>query len=272
MTITPGLCSVTFRGLTADDVIDVCARAGVGGIEWGADVHAPPGGGPTIAALATRARDAGIAVVSYGSYLGMAPSSTDDVDAALDTADALGAPMVRIWCELGVTPDAPASERARVTEHTAMLVDRIAGRGLLTTLEFHPGTLTETARSATALLRALDRPDVRTHWQPDPALPPPTALGELARVSGHLAHLHVFAWGPTGIDDRRALADGAALWAPAVALADRSAPLPGGRYALCEYVRGDDPEQFVADAHTLRAWLGRLDQRDQRDDLDQRRR
>jgi sugar phosphate isomerase/epimerase len=135
MTIAPGLCSVTFRALASDAVIDTAVRAGIGGIEWGADVHALPGGGPAIAALATRTRDAGLDVVSYGSYLGMAPGDDDaNVDAVLDTAVELGAPMVRIWTELGVTPSSPREDRRRVAEHTATLVDRIVGRGLLATL------------------------------------------------------------------------------------------------------------------------------------------
>jgi sugar phosphate isomerase/epimerase len=261
MTIAPGLCSITFRELNADDVVHLAVRAGVAGIEWGADVHAVPGGGAGSAALGARTRDAGLEVVSYGSYLGMSPgTSNGELDAALDTAQALGAPMVRIWTELGVTPGSPAGERRRVTDHTAALVDRIAGRGLTATLEFHPGTLTETAHSAVVLLAAIDREELRTHWQPDPARSAAAALDELARITGHLAHLHVFAWGPTGIEDRHPLADGAALWVPALALADRAgAPLPGRRYALCEYVRHDDPEQFVTDVRVLRGWLDDLD-------------
>jgi 3-dehydroshikimate dehydratase len=94
------------------------------------------------------------------------------------------------------------------------------------------------------------------HWQPDPALSPASALDELALVTSHLAHLHVFAWGPEGIDDRHPLAEGEPLWAPALALADREGtPIPGRRYALCEYVRDDDPEQFTVDVRTLRRWL-----------------
>jgi sugar phosphate isomerase/epimerase len=260
MTIAPGLCSITFRSLTADDVVALAARAGVEGIEWGADVHAPPGDAVAVEALGTRTRAAGLAVVSYGSYLGMAPSSDDQIDAVLDSAEALGAPLVRIWAELGVTPDSPADEQQRVTEHTTALVDRVAERGLMATLEFHPGTLTETARSTTALLDAVGRTELRTHWQPDPSLAPETALDELTQVAPRLAHLHVFSWGPTGIDDRRPLTEGAALWAPAVALANRDGDaVPGGRYALCEYVRDDDPEQFVADVRALRSWIDAID-------------
>jgi sugar phosphate isomerase/epimerase len=262
MTIAPGLCSITFRSLPADEVLDVAARAGVEGIEWGADAHAPPGGGAALAALGARTRDAGIEVVSYGSYLGMAPPDGDDaavVDAVLDSAAALGAPMVRIWTEFGVTPTSSGAERARVTDRTAALVDHIVARGLVAALEFHPATLTETAASARELLDALARPGLLTHWQPDPALAVDTALGELARVTPHLAHLHTFAWGPDGIDDRRPLADGAPLWVAALALADRDgAPLDGRRYALCEYVRDDEPEQLVADVRVLRHWLDDL--------------
>jgi len=78
-------------------------------------------------------------------------------------------------------------------------------------------------------------------------------------VAPRLAHVHVFSWGPGGIGERRALAAGAELWTRALAVADRDgAPLPGRRFALCEYVRDDDPDQFVADAVTLRDWLERL--------------
>jgi sugar phosphate isomerase/epimerase len=257
--IAPGLCSVTFRSLTADEVIRVACRAGVDGIEWGADVHAPPGGGPEIAAITARSRDAGLEVVSYGSYLGMAPPDGNDdaaVDAVLATARALDAPMVRIWTEFGVTPASSDAERRRVAERTAALADRIVEQGLLAALEFHPATLTETAASARRLVEELGRTGLLTHWQPDPALPPRAALDELDLVTSHLAHLHVFAWGPGGIDDRHALADGEPLWVSALALADRDgAALPVRRYALCEYVRGDDPDQFVADVHILRRWL-----------------
>ena len=265
MSIAPGLCSITFRALPADAVLDLAVRAGVEGIEWGADGHAPPGGGAAVAQLAARCRDVGVEVVSYGSYLGFGPADDEDaemVDAVLDTAQAMGAPMVRLWAELGVGPDAAATDRARVTARTAAYVDAIATRGLVPTLEFHPYTLTETAASALELLDALGAVDgaaVRTHWQPDPSWSADDAVAELARVAPRLAHLHVFAWGPAGIGDRRALVDGVDLWTRAFSLADREgASVPGRRFALCEYVRDDDPDQFVADAAVLRSWLTAL--------------
>jgi hypothetical protein len=142
-----------------------------------------------------------------------------------------------------------------VTDRTAELADAIAERGLLAALEFHPATLTETAASARALVDIVDRPALRTHWQPDPSLSAAEAVAELQDVAPCLAHLHVFSWGPGGIADRRALADGAELWTAALARAERDGAPMSPRYALCEYVRDDDPEQLVADVRTLRDWL-----------------
>jgi sugar phosphate isomerase/epimerase len=261
MTIAAGLCSITFRALRPEDVLAVAVRAGVEGIEWGADVHAPPGGGPGVEKLAARCRDAGVEVASYGSYLGFAPPRSDDteaVEAVLDSAEALRAPTVRIWTELGVTPESPPAARKRVRERTEMIAGAIAARGLVAALEFHPGTLTETAASTNALLDAVAQDNLRTHWQPDPTLPAAGALDELAGVTAHLAHLHVFVWGPSGIADRRPLSEGADLWPSALSLANREgATLPGRRYALCEYVRDDDVDQLIADVQTLRGWLRR---------------
>ena len=80
MSIAPGLCSITFRSLAADEVLALAVRARVEGIEWGADGHVPPGGGAAVEALRARCRDAGVEVVSYGSYLGFAPADGDDED------------------------------------------------------------------------------------------------------------------------------------------------------------------------------------------------
>jgi 3-dehydroshikimate dehydratase len=259
--IRPGLCSITLRQLSVGDVVDLCIRAGVAGVEWGADVHVPPGDADAARDTRSRCRDAGIEVVSYGSYFGMQDrdpgAARRDTALVLDTAEALGAPMVRIWTELGVEPGAPADDRARVRDRTAAFAATAATRGLVVALEFHPGCLTHTAASALALLDDIDAPNLLTHWQPDPVLAPAAAHSELRSVLPRLAHLHTFSWGPDGIDERHALADGEALWRPVLedaAVARLPEPLRA-RFALCEYVRDDDPEQLVTDVATLRRWL-----------------
>ena len=41
--IGSSLCSVTFRALTPEEVLELAARAELDAIEWGGDVHVPCG-------------------------------------------------------------------------------------------------------------------------------------------------------------------------------------------------------------------------------------
>lgn len=260
MTIRPGLCSITFRQLDVAAVVELCLRAGVEGVEWGGDVHVAAGDLDAARSTRRRCEGEGLEVVSYGSYYGMhdAEDSAAEAERVLDTAAQLDAPLVRIWAELGVGPDAAGRERARVVERTHTFAAAARARGLTVALEFHRRTLTETAQSALALLGELALDNVLTHWQPDPVLRPQDAVDELRLVLPRLAHLHVFSWGRG--DERLPLAAGAALWRPALALAAKAPPPAGSdRFALLEFVRGDEPDQLVADVAELRRWLAAVE-------------
>ena len=256
--VKAGLCSITFRTLAAEEVLTAAVDAELAGIEWGADVHVQVGDLGRATAMGRRCADVGLACPSYGTYLMAGRSTTDDGARAADTAGALGVTNLRIWAPFGVLPDAPATEREEVAAGVDALAAVAAERGLTTSLEFHPGTLTETAASTLDLLSAVNRPNLFTYWQPNPSLDDASALEELAAVRPRLSHLHVFSWG-TGFDDRQPLADGAGVWERA--LEEPSGPDPwtdGGRerYAFLEYVLDDDPANLPGDAVTLRTWLG----------------
>ncbi len=245
--ITPGLCSVTFRSLTPTEVVEQAGRAGLKAIEWGGDVHVPEGDLRIAREVAARSHDAGLAVASYGSYL--RAGRIDDpsaIDRTLETAVELGAPNVRVW-----------AKGARAADDLAVICSAAAARELTVSLEFHPGTSTETAAGTNALLEALDAlgaGNLFTYWQPDPALTGPEQLDELDAVMPRLSHLHVFRWEPDG--SRLPLAEGSDLWPAALARAGAAGEGPlGGRVAFLEFVRDDDPDQLVRDAATLRNWL-----------------
>jgi hypothetical protein len=67
-----------------------------------------------------------------------------------------------------------------------------------------------------------------------------------------LAGLHVFNWGPGGYQDRRDLREilpELSLWCQ---IATDAVDPPGGIIpTMVEFVRGDDPEQFVRDMSVL---------------------
>lgn len=249
--IAPGLCSVTFRGLPVAEIVELARGASLEAIEWGADVHVPPGAVRVAQEVRERCAAEGIACPSYGSYFMAGHSPDAELDAVLDSAAALGASTVRVWAPgdpLGTDHDL-----APVVQALERASEQAAERSMTIALEYHPGTLTETSESTTRLLALVARPNLRTYWQPHPGPDPARELDALRLVLDHLAHVHVFSW--TATSARLPLADHADLWVPVVdALrahdADRTA------YAYLEFVADDDPEAFLRDAATLRAWLG----------------
>lgn len=261
ISILPGLCSITLRELTVENVISAAKEAGLQGIEWGADRHVTPGDLDAAAEVGRHCLDAGILCPSYGTYVMAGHSTQSEVAAACETAAALGATNVRVWAPFGVTPSSTRAERAGIGAALSEAADLAASRGLTMSLEFHPGTLTENAVSTLVLLAEVDRPNVFTYWQPDPALDDSAALSELSAVANDLSHLHVFSWGD-GIHDRLALLDGEDIWRPALSTAHRAGRWKRDRFAFLEYVRDDSLDQLRRDASTLALWLNQLEQPD----------
>ena len=241
--VEPGLCSVTFRSLAPAEVLDVAARAGLQTIEWGGDVHVPPGDLRNAADVAARTIDAGMRTVSYGSYVVLGRTAPEDV---LATAGALGAPMVRVWAGKGGSAKATTEDRALVVEAAQRMADAAADDGIDLATEFHGGTLTDTVASTLQLLTDIDRPNVLTHWQPPVGASDDEALDGFRAVVPHLAHVHAFSWTATG--ERMPLGARAALWREVMALA-------GDRSVLLEFVEGDRVDAFERDAADLLGWL-----------------
>lgn len=255
--LTPGLCSVTFRALPPDAIIALAAECGLKGIEWGADVHVRPHDRAIARAVAARCRDAGLAVVSYGSYVEAGSHITGQNFAdVLEAAQALGAPNIRIWAGRRGIPSAEASLEDRNGAAHALrgMAAKAASLGISLSLEFHPQTLNDGAEASRALLAAARHPNLHTYWQPRPGITLEEAAAELDAIAPHLTHLHVFCWSASG--ERRPLAEGADFWRPLLRRVSALAAPPGRpRYALLEFVAGDDPEALRRDAATLRNWL-----------------
>src|SRR5829696_85103 len=93
----PGMCSVAFRGLPAEDVVRLAAAAHLAGIEWGADVHVRPGELATAERVGAWCSEAGVEAASYGSYLCARRDGDGDAERVLETAHALGATNLRVW-------------------------------------------------------------------------------------------------------------------------------------------------------------------------------
>jgi sugar phosphate isomerase/epimerase len=254
MRILPGLCSVTFRHLPPREIIALAAEHRLAAIEWGGDIHLPPGDDAAAARLAAQCRAAGIAALSYGTYIYAGDPDAGDPAPAVATAAALGARHMRVWAgprKLASRDCTPAQWAASVAA-----LQRIAGlaaaHDIAVSLEFHEASLTDDIDSACRLLAEVDRPNMWSLWQPRGGMGRAQALAELERLRGDLSHLHVFCWGPG--KERHPLGAGADFWRVVMG-AVPPGRWPGPRIAFLEFVAGDAPAQLAQDAATLRALL-----------------
>ncbi|KYJ99609.1 hypothetical protein AUV07_07220 [Microbacterium sp. CH1] len=242
---------MTFRALPPERIVALAAAAGLDVIEWGGDVHVPPGDVDRAAEVARMTTDAGLAVASYGSYFRAGPE--ESLTAVLDSAAALGADRVRVWAGEHGSAEVSAPERARVVTRLRAAAVEAASRGIGLALEFHGGTLADTAPATLELLHEVDHPMLSTYWQPTVGAPVPVALEEFRRLGPHVSAAHVFSWWPR--TERHPLRSRSALWTRFFADAAASAHPP--RDALLEFVPDDAPELLAGEAAALLEFLGR---------------
>ena len=252
--IRPGLCSVTFRDLDVEAVVDHAATAGLECIEWAGDAHVPPRDVATAARARELTEQAGLAVASLGSYLRFDGDDDErtraEGEAVLDSARALGASRVRVWAGRTGSSDVPAGDRARLVGRIQRFADAAAAHGIDVGLEFHGRTLTDEIGSTQRLLDEIDRENVLSYWQPHQGMPDEEALDTLNEVLPRASTIHVFSWWPT--HERLPLAERSALWERAFAIL---AAEGSDRDALLEFVPGDDPAVLRREADTLRTLI-----------------
>ncbi|MDG4770188.1 TIM barrel protein [Solwaraspora sp. WMMD792] len=241
-----GMCSVTLRREPALTVLDVAARAGLRRVEWGGDVHVPPGDTRAAALVRAASQDRGVEVASYGSYFRAGADPDEDFAPVLASAVALGAPRIRIWAGTLGSAEASAEQRRAVVRSSRAAAEQAAAVGVELAFEYHSGTLTDTAESTLRLLADVDHPAVRTYWQPPLDLPDAAAVADLRQVLPWVDAVHVFSWWPGY--HRLPLTARDRLWR------DVFAELRGaGRDfdTLLEFVIDDDPARVATEAASL---------------------
>ena len=260
--IKSGVCSITFRQMDLAEVVAVSAKAGIDGIEWGGDVHVKPGDSATARKARRLTQEAGLEVSSYGSYYKVLDANgvVEPFEPVLETALELGTDTIRIWADFQGSEVCPPDRRAKFIDAVRPVLDAAQEQGIRLAVEFHANTLTDSNQAALDLLEEVNHPSLYTYWQPiywlaDPAY----RLQGLELLRDRILNLHVFQWAfsPfvgtwTENTDRLPLAEGAEEWKKYFQALDTSRD----HFALLEFVRNDDPEQFMADAAALKKIIG----------------
>jgi len=257
--IRPGLVSITFRQLAAEEVCRLAQDNQLECIEWGGDVHVPVGELDTAARVADLTREHGLRVAAYGSYHRLGVNGADDWEKTVATAEALGAPIIRVWCGNVGSAEADDATRRGVIDAARHAAEIAAAAGITIACEWHGKTLTDTAASAQALFDAVDHPAFQTYWQPHPRMGFADCLDDMETALPRLVGLHVFQWDLETVE-RQPLTRGQGLWPTYLRQATTCPRLTadGEVFAMLEFVRDDDPANLPADAKELRRWLGEI--------------
>lgn len=245
----PGMTSVTFRKKSINEIVDICKLAKLECLEWGGDVHIPPG-----SAVAAEARkicmDEGIRIFSYGSYFSL--TGTDDYIGDFrkiaDTCGDLGAKVVRIWATRGWRRDASQAEYDSFIEKMKTVSDIAAEYQLTVCFEHHQKTFCDCCCNAQNVLADISRPNIKTYWQPicdcfEDNLRSARALKDKTVC------LHVYNWKGS---ERYLLSEGEKQWKEYLSVfKSEEKEIP----CLLEFAKDDCETCFLADADCLRRML-----------------
>lgn len=251
--LIPGLVSATFRAHSAKAVAALANRSGLRAIEWSGDFHVPPGNLKAAKEANRLAHENGLVVASYASYFhaGNGTSANKEFHTILETALELGAPLIRVWAGRTSSAGCHAHKRAQITTELTAIAEAAARCSVEIGVEFHAGTLTDTAASTRLLCQEVNHPNFSTYWQPPVGANADEAVAGLAQVAPWVSNLHVFHWWPDEMS-RLPLDQGSARWRRFLRTVGG---IPRRRFACLEFVPNDDPEQLAAEAATLKRWI-----------------
>jgi hypothetical protein len=252
-----GLGSATFRRLLPAAIVGLARQAGLDGIAWDGDAHAPCGAPATpdpeasLGVIGMVARASGLDCVAY--TVDIAPDDADRFAAALAAAEKLGARGLRLRPATRgrAIEDHGAAEHRRTAAALRRMADLAMRRGRTLTLDM---PLANGGAAARDLIEAIDHPNLDLSWRPRPGLTLEAALAEIAVVGRFVRDVRVGAADERG---RRLPLAARANWWGTVLDAFRAERPRAERWAFLDGVRDDDTRAFAEDARCLVDLLGR---------------
>ena len=232
-----GVCSVTFRQLSPEEVIQLAVKAGLNSIEWGGDIHVPAGDLETARRVGELTRAAGLEVAGYGSYMRCLDPA--EIAPVTETAKALQAPVIRIWTGSTARKNVSGDDAESMGNVIRQLCDTVPEMTVAS--EFHRNTFTEDADSALEMVKLVDRKNYRSSFQLYAHHDIPSAV---EKIEPFLGNVHVYSY------EHAPLADTFDIWQNLMEKFKRQ-----DRTLLLEFTKDNLPENFLADAETLKKLL-----------------
>ncbi len=189
-----GLVSVSFRNRTPREILTAMKECGLTHIEWGSDVHCPPGKAEEIALLQ---KEYGIVCSSYGTYFYLGSNPISELHSYIEAAKALGTNVLRLWCGNKNSQDYSESEKAELFSECKKAAELAEESGVILCMECHIRSYTNKKESALELMKAIDSPSFRMYWQPNQFRTEEENIAYASLLSLYTVNIHVFNWKET---------------------------------------------------------------------------
>ena len=187
-----GLVSVSFQGLSPEEIIRIAKDAGLNRIEWGSDVHAPFDDAERLSTIAACQRSAGLRCSFHGTYFVLGRDDPAVLSGYIAAAKCLDTSVLRLWCGNQRLRRLYAAGAAGTLWRLPQRCVYRAGAGGYMCMECHNHTLTDTKESALALMEAISSPAFRMYWQPNQLRSEQENLQYLKLLRPYIVLVHVF--------------------------------------------------------------------------------
>ena len=209
-----GLTSVTFRKLSAEEIIKYCVDCKIGVIEWGSDIHVPSGDVDKARFIKTECEKNGISVSSYGTYYkcGTYENAESAFSEYLKVAEILGAPTMRIWVGDRDFEKADDAYMEKIVSELQMICDMAKEKNIEIGCEFHRGTLCNSKESSLKMIERVNRENFGMYFQYEPKVSFEENCDTLEKFIPSLKNVHVFNIDESGSRYSISENDGENLW------------------------------------------------------------
>lgn len=243
-----GMCSISFRGLTVEELIEFIKENKLDSIEWGGDVHVPAGDIETAKRVKDLCEKAGVETSSYGSYFRVGVDA--DFEKVCKTAKALGTDVIRVWASDKDAEDFTEQEYIELVKALKDCAIIAKNYGQIIAFEYHYVTFCNKAEDILRLIKDCGMDNVYTYWQPaywvndywqkgfSEEQRIEYNLSEIAKLKDKIVNVHVYSWRG---QERFALSNDHDEWARYI----KALPDVNG---YMEFVKDNTLENFRLDA------------------------
>jgi len=235
-----GLCSVSFRKHTPEEILRAMKAADLSVIEWGSDVHCPPENAEKIAALQEQYA---IKCCSYGTYFRLGVTPVCQLATYIKAARTLDTDVLRLWCGDKNSEEYSAEQKELLFRACRAAAQIAQAEGVILCMECHINTYTNTTESALELIQAVNSRHFQMYWQPNQFRSEEENMEYARQIADSTRNIHVFNWKG---NEKYPLADAKDIWRKYLSCFD------GSRNLLLEFMPDNEIETLKREAEALK--------------------